>query len=87
MPTCMHVCLSACLPVAVAFAISATVGVVVAYANADNDAYYDVDAPHGPFENAAFVVDEHTHADAQMLNVARHLASAFASVVAASTVA
>jgi hypothetical protein len=68
--------------------MAATIGVAVAYANADgDDACCDVDAPHEPFEDATFFVDDDSNADVEMSNSASHLASAFASVVATSTVA
>ena len=72
----------------VALDTTATAGVAAADANADvNDAFSDADALHVAFDVVAYVADDDADANANMLNVARHLAGAYVSVVAANVAA
>ncbi len=73
---------------AVAIATFATAGVVAANANADaNDACFDADALLDAFDAASYDVVDDADAKANMMNVAHHLAGAYASVAASNVVA
>ena len=79
----------AVVKVAVVVATAATIGVVDANANANADAYdtcSHVDALLVAFDDAAYIAADDANANANMLNVARHLVGAYANVAAANEV-